>query len=144
MTRLLRERRKLVSCSPAVGDRQGGGSKLGIRRGRHGRGIIPARGSAATSLKQCSQLANIAPLLLQLATIMAVDPLSESEKAAKGALFSRLVEALPALLALRPVQGSALAQGLAPVLDALETTRALAAGPNVTHQNLFRYFVLQN
>lgn len=63
---------------------------------------------------------------------MGSDPFTDSEKAAKGALFSRLVETLPSLLALRPQQG------LAPVLDALEAVRTLTAGPNTAHQNLFR------
>lgn len=65
-------------------------------------------------------------------TIMAAQPASDGERAAKASLFGRIVEALPGLLALRP------AQGLAPVLEALESVRALAAGPNTAHQNLFR------
>ena len=70
---------------------------------------------------------------MQLGTIMAAQPASDAERAAKAALFGRAVEALPGLLALRP------AQGLAPVLEALESVRALAAGPNTSHQNLFRW-----
>ena len=69
---------------------------------------------------------------LQLATIMAAQPQSDADKAAKAALFSRLVEVLPGLLSLRP------SQGLAPAVDALETVRTLVAGPNTAHQNLFR------
>ena len=64
---------------------------------------------------------------------MAAQPASDADRAAKAALFGRVVEALPGLLALRP------AQGLAPVLEALQSVRALAAGPNTAHQNLFRW-----
>jgi hypothetical protein len=72
-------------------------------------------------------------LLTQLATIMAAQPLSDADKAAKAALFSRLVEVLPGLLSLRP------SQGLAPVADALETVCSLVAGRSTAHQNLFRW-----
>ncbi len=65
---------------------------------------------------------------------MAADPLSPPDRAAKAALFARLVEALPALLHLR-LRG----QGLAPVLEALKALRRLVAGSHAQHQNLFRY-----
>lgn len=70
---------------------------------------------------------------VQLTTVMAAEPLSEWERAAKSALFARLVEALPALLQLR-LQG----QGLAPVMDALGAVRRLVAGGHAVHQNIFR------
>ena len=42
---------------------------------------------------------------VQLVTAMGADPVGEAERAAKGVLFSRLVEALPTLLALRARAG---------------------------------------
>jgi hypothetical protein len=80
--------------------------------------------------------ADVRPPSLQLTTITAAQPLSDADKAAKAALFSRLVEALPGLLGLRS------SQGLVPVLAALEAVRTLVAGPNAAHQNLFRWGLL--